>query len=71
MLEEIVQTQIRPFLKEQSGQFVHCLLGQGKEGKIRCVKGRLEVAKSVNPDKTALKDNLICVYNICQLNTTF
>ena len=71
MPEEIVLTQIRPLLKEQSGQFVHCLLGQGKVGKIRCVKGRLEVANSVNPDQTSLKDNLICVYNICHLNTTF
>ena len=25
----------------------------------------------VNPDQTAVKDNLICVYNICHLNTTF
>ena len=33
--------------------------------KIRCVKGRLEVANSVITDQTALKDNLICVYNIC------
>ena len=58
-------------LKEQSGQFLHCLLRQGKVGKIMCVKDRLEVANIVNPDQIALKDNLICVYNICHLNTTF
>ena len=29
------------------------------------------MANYVNPDQTALKDNLICVYNICHLNTTF
>ena len=40
-------------------------------GKKRCVKGRLEVANSVNPDQTALKDNHICVDNICHLNTAF
>ena len=71
MPEEIVLTQIRPLLKEQSGQFVLCLLGHGKVGKIRCLNGRLEVANSVNPDQTSLKDILICVYNICHLNTTF
>ena len=38
---------------------------------IRCAKGRLEVANSVNPDQTALKDILICVYNICHFNPTF
>ena len=38
---------------------------------MRCVKGRLELANSVNPDQTALKDFLICVYNICHLITTF
>ena len=37
--------------------------------KIRCVKGRLEVAKSVNPGQNL--DNRICVYIICNLNTTF
>ena len=71
MPEKMVLTQIRPLLKEQSGQFVHFLLRQGKVGKKRCVKGRLEVANSVNPDQTALKDNIICVYNICHFNTTF
>ena len=71
MPKDIVKTQIRPFLKEQSGQLLHCLLRHGKVGKVRCVKGRLEVANSVNPDQTALKDNLICIYNICHLNTTF
>ena len=39
--------------------------------KIRCVKGRLEVAISVNSDQAAIKDNLICVDNICHLNPTF
>ena len=38
---------------------------------MKCVKGRLELANSGNPAQTALKDNLICVYNICHLNTTF
>ena len=33
-------------------------------GKIRFVNGKLEVTGSVNPDQTALKDNLICLYNI-------
>ena len=68
--EKMVKTQIRLLLKEQSCYFLNCLLRQGKVGKKMCVKGRLEVAKSVNPDQTALKDNLICVYNICHLNTT-
>ena len=58
-------------MKEQLGQLLHCSLRQGKVDKIWCEKGRLEVANSVNPDQTALKDNLICVYNICHLNTTF
>ena len=40
-------------------------------GKKRCVKGRLEVANSVNPDQTALNDNHICVDNICRFNTAF
>ena len=71
MPEEIVETKIRPLLKEQSGQFLSCLLRQGKVDKIRCVKGRLEVANSVNPDQTALKDTLICVCKICHLNSTF
>ena len=71
MPKDIVKTQIRPLLKQQSGQLLHCLLRQGKVDKIRCVKGRLEVANGVNPDQTALKDSLICVYNICNLNTTF
>ena len=44
---------------------------QGAVDKIRCVEGRLEVATSVNPDQTALKDTLICVYKICHLNCTF
>ena len=40
--------------------------------KIRFVKkGRLQVANNVNSDQTALKDNLICVYNFYHLNTTF
>ena len=29
------------------------------------------MANSVHPDQTALKDHLICVYNICNLNTIF
>ena len=29
------------------------------------------MANFVNPDQTALKDHLICVYNFCNLNTTF
>ena len=44
---------------------------QGAVDKIRCVEGRLEVATSVNPDQTAQKDTLICVYKICHLNCTF
>ena len=44
MPEDIVQTQIRSLLKGQSGQLLHCLLRQGKVGKIRYVKDRLEVA---------------------------
>ena len=56
---------------EQSGLFLNCLLRQGKVGKKRCVKGRLEVANSVNPDQTALKENHICVDNICHFNTAF
>ena len=71
MPKDIVKTQIRPLLKNQSGQLLHCLLRQGKVGKIRFVKGRLEVANSANPDQTALKVSLICIYNICHLNTTF
>ena len=39
-------------------------------GKIRFVKGKLEVTSSVNPDQTALNDNLICLYNLCHLTTT-
>ena len=39
-------------------------------GKIRYLKGRFEMANSVITDQTAFKDNLICVYNICHLNTT-
>ena len=69
MPKEIFKTQIRPLLKEQSGQFLHCLLRQGKVDKIRCVKGRLEMANSVNPGQNL--DNLICIYIICNLNTTF
>ena len=51
MPEEIVKTQIRPLLKEQPGQFLHCLLRQGKVDKIRCVKGRLEVANYSHADR--------------------
>ena len=58
-------------MKEISNQLLHCLLKQSKVGNIRCVKGRLALANSVNPEQTALKDNLICVINICHLNTTF
>ena len=29
------------------------------------------MANSANPDQTALKVSLICIYNICYLNTTF
>ena len=40
-------------------------------GKIRCVKDRLVLVNSVNPEQIALKDFLISVYKICHLKPTF